>query len=147
MSTAVYGATSVPWGALTCHSGVRAGMADVERWDRSGYASGDVGLGVQDAGLSSAQHYNMCRFTHKLYFLSGKSSGGKGKCVCKCMQWKKDKVKTMLLLLQWLHSYQQRYWRIADQSESIFEQAFLPSTSGLKRHPAFAVSWSLIYSN
>lgn len=67
MSTAVYETTSVHW-----HATVRAGMADVEQWDRSGYASGDVELGMQDAGLSSAQHYDVCRSPHKLYSLAGR---------------------------------------------------------------------------
>jgi len=66
MSTALRGATSVPRGALTRHSGGRAGMADVEQRDRPGCASGGVELGMQDAGL-------VCTFTHQLY-----SSAGRG---------------------------------------------------------------------
>lgn len=38
----------MPWGALTCYSGVKAGTADVER------------CRMQDSGLSPAQHYSTC---------------------------------------------------------------------------------------
>lgn len=54
MSTDVYGATSVSRGALTYHCGARAWMADVEQWDRLGYASGEVELGMQDAAPPSS---------------------------------------------------------------------------------------------
>lgn len=46
-------------------------MADVEQWDRLGYASGDVELGMQDAILSSTQPDDMRRFAHKLCFSVG----------------------------------------------------------------------------
>lgn len=43
-------------------------MADVEQWDRLGYASGDMEQGMQDAILSSIQPGDMCKSAHKHYF-------------------------------------------------------------------------------
>lgn len=62
---------------------------------------------MQDAGLSSAQHYDVCRFPHKLYFSVGRvGEERKSAFISVC---NKRKVKAMLLLLPWLHFYQQRY--------------------------------------
>lgn len=77
MSTAVCGATSVP---LTCHSGVRAGTADVEQRHRLGYASGDVELACLPHSTTTCADLPV-----NFYFLSRKSRRGKEKCIYECM--------------------------------------------------------------
>lgn len=64
---------------LTCHSGVRAGTADVERRGRLGYASGDAVLGKLDAGLCCAQRYNVQISPSNFMFPAGGVAKERGK--------------------------------------------------------------------
>lgn len=98
MSTAVCGATSVP---LTCHSGVRAGTADVEQRHRAGCASGDAALACLPH--STATCADSPRNFHSLSRKAG-AGGRKSVFMSAC-----DKRETMLLLLPWLLSRRQRY--------------------------------------
>lgn len=61
---------------LTCHSGVRAGTADVEQRHRLGYASGDVALACLPHSTTTCADS-----PRNFYSLSRKASPGKEKCI------------------------------------------------------------------
>lgn len=83
MSVAAYGATSVQ---LTCHTGERAGMADVEQRDRSGYTSGAMALDIAACRRASYTATTtsadlVINFGHFGHFLGREQNRAKAECI------------------------------------------------------------------